>query len=81
MKPIGTMYFLKISFEHGAIAFRTAKASFVLLSKKLMSFLWISVPFVLQRLNKKKKQQKNIRLTMYVVVQFYPWFKFYFLLF
>ena len=51
MKPIGTMYFLKISFEHGAIAFRTAKASFVLLSKKLMSFLWISVPFVLQRLN------------------------------
>ena len=51
MKPIGTMYFLKISFEHGAIAFRTANASFVLLSKKLMSFLWISVPFVLQRLN------------------------------
>ena len=39
MKPIGTMYFLKISFEHGAIAFRTANASFVLLSKKLMSFL------------------------------------------
>ena len=54
MKPIGTIYFLKISFEHGAIAFRTAKASFVLLSKKLMSFLWISVTFVLQRLNKKK---------------------------
>ena len=71
------MYFLKISFEHGAIAFRTANASFVLLSKKLMSFLRISVPLVLQRLNKKK----NIRLTMYVVVQFYPWFKFYFLLF
>ena len=39
MKLIGTMYFLKISFEHGAIAFPTANASFVLLSKKLMSFL------------------------------------------
>ena len=59
MKPIGTMYFLKINFEHGAIAFRTAKASFVLLSKKLMSFLWISVPFVLQRLNKKNKKTKK----------------------
>ena len=54
MKPIGTKYFLKISFEHGTIAFRTANVSFVLLSKKLMSFLWISVPFVLQRLKKKK---------------------------
>ena len=59
MKPIGTIYFLKISFEHGAIAFRTANASFVLLSKKLMSFLWISVTFVLQRLNKKKQKNKK----------------------
>ena len=75
MKPIGTMYFLKISFEHGTTAFRMANASFVLLSKKLISFLWISVPFVLQRLKKKKHKAD------YVVVQFYPWFKFYFLLF
>ena len=61
MKPIGTIYFLKISFEHGAIAFRTANASFVLLSKKLMSFLWISVTFVLQRLNKKKHNAHYVR--------------------
>ena len=59
LKPIGTMYFLKISFEHGTIAFRTANASFVLLSKKI-SFLWMSVPFVLQRL----REKKHIRLTM-----------------